>query len=192
MGRLGPAGASGTWAALASNAGQVAHHEVEVVFRRVHGVDDDLRLAQRLVQLAPSLDPLPRELVPTWNISVSTFDSAAMQIDVGADALNYGERRSLPVRQRAPFVPRLLARHEIEDAAPGSTKLLLGDTGQQLPADPTLQLDRLLDSGPDLVMTPERGHQPVEARHTGSDLDGEEICHRRLPGSGPTGDDDEP
>jgi len=81
---------------------------------------------------------------------VSTFNSAAVDLDVGADALDDGERRTVPLRQRAPFVLRLLARDEVEDAAPASAELLLSDTGQQRPADPTLQPDRLLDGGPDL------------------------------------------
>lgn len=53
------------------------------MFRRVDRVDDDPRLAQGLVRMTPSLDPFPvdpfpLELVPARDVSLSTFDAAAV------------------------------------------------------------------------------------------------------------------
>jgi hypothetical protein len=50
-----------------------------------------------------------------------------MGVDVGADALDDGEARPVPVGQGEPLAPGLLPRDEIDDAAAAGPELLLGD-----------------------------------------------------------------
>ena len=171
---------------------EMMHNDAEIVLQRLDGVDHDLRFAQGLVELSPTLDPLPLQLVPARDLPSPTVDSAPVNLDVGADAFDDWEGGAVPVCQRSPLLTRLLASHEIQDATPTGPQLLLSDAREQVPAHPALKLDRLFDRGPDVLMAAKRRHHPVEAGHGRSELVGHGVRNRGLPRSRPARHDDEP
>lgn len=170
----------------------MVHDDAEIVLQRINRVDHDLWFPQWLVELAPTLYPLPVQLVPSRDLPSPTVDSVPVNLEVGADALDDREGRAVPIRQRGPFLTRLLASHQIQDAAPAASQLLLSDAREHVPADPAQELDRLFDRGPDVLMAAKCRHDPVEAGHGRSELVGHGVGNRGLPGSRPTRHDDEP
>jgi hypothetical protein len=52
------------------------------------------------VELSPTLDPLPPQLIPARDLPSPTVDSAPVNLDIGADALDDREDGAVPVCQR--------------------------------------------------------------------------------------------
>jgi hypothetical protein len=105
----------------------MVHDNTEIVPERLDGVDHDLGFVQGLVELPPALDPLPPQLVPARDFSPSTVDSASMNFDVGAHALDDCKACAVLVCQLSSLLSRLLAGDQIQDAIPTASQLLLRD-----------------------------------------------------------------
>ena len=76
---------------------EMVHHDVEVLGDWLDRVDDHLRLRQLLVELASSHDPFPVELVPARDHPRAALNAGSMDLDVRADALDYGERSAVAI-----------------------------------------------------------------------------------------------
>jgi hypothetical protein len=75
----------------------MVHDDAEIVLQRLDSVDHDLRFAQGFVELSPTLDPLPPQLRPARDLPSPTVDSAPVNLDIGADALDDREDGAVPV-----------------------------------------------------------------------------------------------
>lgn len=67
------------------------------------------------MHLAASFDALPLELVPTRDATLTAIDTASVDVDVGADALDDGEPGSVVRCELAPLLDGLGSGDEVED-----------------------------------------------------------------------------
>ena len=92
-----------------------------------------------------------------------------------------------------PLPEGLLPGDEVQHAGRTPAELLLRDAGQQVPADPALELDGVLDVRPHLRQRAKPGHHPVEAGDGRVELGAEVLLgDGGLARSGPAADDDQP
>src|SRR3954463_2023687 len=93
---------------------QVVAHEREIACDRIHCVDQELRIPERFISVAATLDLRPRQLVPARDISRPSLNSLTMHAGIRAHALDHAEACAMTISESRPLASRLLAGNEVE------------------------------------------------------------------------------